>query len=56
MIDSDLEMLRRIDPAGSLAGELGGVDLEAAWREACDAVTEIPGAIDLWRRGQMDRA
>jgi hypothetical protein len=41
LVDSDLEMLRRIDPARSAAGELGDVDLEAAWRQAAaDIVAE----------------
>lgn len=41
LIDSDLEMLRRIDPEGSRAGTLEQVDLEAAWRRAsADIVAE----------------
>ncbi len=34
LVDSDLEMLRRIDPAMGTQGELESVDLEAAWRRA----------------------
>jgi len=41
LLDSDLEMLRRIDPVGSAQGELEGVDLEAAWLKAvADIVAE----------------
>lgn len=38
LVDSDLEMLRRIDPEGSAPSELEGVDLEAVWRQAAAAI------------------
>jgi superfamily II DNA or RNA helicase len=41
LIDSDLEMLRRIDPQGSRTGTPVGIDLDATWRRAAtDIVTE----------------
>ena len=41
LVDSDLEMLRRIDPAGSRAGAPEGLDLEAAWKQAsADIIAE----------------
>jgi hypothetical protein len=36
--DSDLEMLRRIDPGGSRVASLEGVDVEAAWRLASESI------------------
>ncbi len=38
LVDSDLEMLRRIDPETGTPGELEGVDVEAAWRRACEDI------------------
>jgi superfamily II DNA or RNA helicase len=38
LTDSDLEMLRRIDPGGSSAGEFEGVDLEGAWQQAAEDI------------------
>jgi len=40
LLDSDLEMLRRIDPEGSAQGELEGLDLEGAWRRAAEDIVE----------------
>jgi hypothetical protein len=41
VLDSDLEMLRRIDPERARPGALESVDLELAWREAAaDIVAE----------------
>ncbi len=41
LVDSDLEMLRRIDPTGSAARELADLDLEALWRQAAaDIIAE----------------
>ena len=37
-LDSDLEMLRRIDPESGTPGEVEGVDLEAAWRLASEDI------------------
>jgi hypothetical protein len=41
LIDSDLEMLRRIDPQGSRAGTPEGIDLEEAWRRAVTDIVEV---------------
>ncbi len=38
LVDSDLEILRRIDPEAGTPGEIEGVDLEAAWRRACEGI------------------
>jgi hypothetical protein len=38
MPDSDLLILRRIDPQGLSPAELGGVDIEAAWRRAVEDI------------------
>lgn len=35
LLDSELEILRRIDPHGAAAADLAGLDLEGAWRKAC---------------------
>lgn len=40
MIDRDLEILRRIDPAGGEPTEPEGVDIEAAWRAASTAIVD----------------
>ena len=41
LVDSDLAILRRIDPDGAGDGDLADVDVEAAWRRACgDIVSE----------------
>ena len=39
-IDSDLEMLRRINPEGGAAAELAGFDLEASWTIAAASIVE----------------
>lgn len=38
VIDSDLEMLRRIDPEGGLPCEVDGLDLEGAWSTAAASI------------------
>jgi hypothetical protein len=38
LTDSDLEMLRRIDPGGSSAGQFEGIDLETAWQQAAEDI------------------
>lgn len=38
LLDSDLEMLRRIDPKGSRAAVLEGIDLEGAWQQAAASI------------------
>ncbi len=38
VLDSDLELLRRIDPEGGVQAELEGIDLEAAWKRACEDI------------------
>jgi superfamily II DNA or RNA helicase len=40
VLDSDLEMLRRINPEGGSVAELADVDLEAAWRAASASILE----------------
>jgi superfamily II DNA or RNA helicase len=40
VVDSDLEMLRRIDPAGSAEGDLAGLNLEPLWQRAAEAIVE----------------
>jgi superfamily II DNA or RNA helicase len=40
LVESDLEMLRRIDPEQSGAADLGGVELEAAWKQASASIVE----------------
>jgi hypothetical protein len=40
VIDSDLEMLRRIDPEGGEPADVEGVDLEAAWAAAAASIVE----------------
>ena len=40
VVDSDLEMLRRIDPEGGSPCDLEGVDLEAAWAAASASIVE----------------
>ena len=40
VVDSELEMLRRIDPAGSEEADAGGLDLESAWGLAASSIVE----------------
>jgi len=40
VLDSDLEMLRRIDPDGGEAVDVEGVDLEAAWAAAAASIVD----------------
>jgi hypothetical protein len=40
LVESDLEMLRRIDPEGSTSADLGGADLETAWKQAAASIVE----------------
>jgi hypothetical protein len=40
VLDSDLEMLRRIDPEGGEPADIEGVDLEAAWSLAVASIVE----------------
>ena len=40
MIDSDLEMLRRIDPDGGEPCDIDGLDLEGAWAAAAASIVE----------------
>jgi hypothetical protein len=40
VIDSDLEILRRVDPDGGAAADVDGVDLEAAWAVASVSIVE----------------
>lgn len=38
VLDSDLEMLRRIDPEGGEPGDVEGVDMESAWASAAASI------------------
>ena len=40
VLDSDLEILRRIDPEGGHAADLGDIDLEMAWKQVAGAIIE----------------
>lgn len=40
VLDSDLELLRRIDPEGAEPVDIGGLDLEAAWSAASASIVE----------------
>jgi hypothetical protein len=40
VLDSDLEMLRRIDPEGGAPCDVEGIDLEAAWAAVAASIVE----------------
>jgi len=40
VVDSDLEILRRIDPEGGEAADVESIDLEAAWAAAATSIVE----------------
>jgi superfamily II DNA or RNA helicase len=41
LMDSELPILRRIDPTGLSEAELDGVDIEAAWRRAVEDIVRV---------------